>query len=513
MGSCLTPARRPRISTGISWTEDPYANWNDTGDTIPPPSIAAIPENMKLSAAALTLETSGGVAINKCTTFSANLHQQLMNSNHLKTNVICSPLSVLIGMASCMNGARKGTLQQIVDVLFPDEHLTNYSPDEIEELATVILKMAPYYNKVYPGANDMFSPMIRMAHKMWIQKGIKIRDEFLTSSGIAELETMNLSNPRKAAKRINGWCAENTMGIIQKVVTAEDLEHARWIIANVIYFKAKFCRRFQPTQTRRAMFYGDSSKSDESRMGRIQMMHSDKERCYVLNHRGFDVLRLDFRASEQGTSDLCFILAIQSSEENRALSHHQNQDQDLNPIDENLQFTTTADTKPTEMEKLQSVENESGDSIHSNQVQDGCDCFTAADIQAIDQEAKWIHGEVICYVPKFKYEWSTDINRDLLDMGIIDAFNQSADFSGITGSDSFFIDKVIHKAVIEVDEYGVEASAASVDIGQGKGISQRRLIKEVPTIRFDHPFDLYIWDRKTEMSLFGGRFNGLKRRM
>lgn len=498
----------------IQWDNDPYADWNDTSERSRP-DIASIPENMKHSNAALTLERSlSSSGNNKCTTFSANLHRQLVSTNTQNLNVICSPLSVLVGMASCMNGARKNTLKQIMDVLFPDEE-TSYSPEEVEELSTVILKMAPYYNKIYPGGaeDDMYAPMIRMAHKMWIQKGVKIQKSFLTSSGIGELETMNLSNPRKAAKQINGWCASNTHNIIQRVVTAEDLEHARWIIANVIYFKAKFCRRFLPTDTKRLKFYSDCTRQHIA--GKISTMYSDKARYYKLNHNGFDVIRLDFRTARKGASDLSLILAIRSEErfdDEDQLDHGQ-----LGVIKAMHKVKSQSQTVdsmgiPTDSLCSLPVPHGSGSSTDfsgTSSTDLNVDCFTPSDI--VDIGDSWTHGEVLLYVPKFKYEWSCDINRDLLDMGIIDAFNQNADFSGITGNNSFFIDKVIHKAVIELDEYGVEASAASVDIGQGKGIMPPKAQRKAPTIRFDHPFDLFIWDRKVEMSLFAGRFNGIPR--
>jgi len=508
MGSCFS--QTPSITDDFGWDDDPYADWNDTSEQSRP-DIARISENMKHSTAALTLEKSLSSDGNKCTTFSTNLHRQLINTNTQNHNVVCSPLSVLVGMASCMNGARNNTLRQIVDVLFPDEQ-TNYSPKEVEELSTEILKMAPYYNKVYPGSDDMYAPMVRMAHKMWIQKGIHIQKDFLTSSGIGELETMNLSNPRKAAKHINGWCATNTHDIIQRVVTAEDLEHARWIIANVIYFKAKFCRRFLPKDTKPEKFYTDWNRQEM--VGQIATMHSDKPRYYKLNHNGFDVIRLDFRAAQRGASDLSLILAIRSDGRLEDEARDTLQDPHRDPHLEQLQLKNV---KMESMHKLQSAShtmNSMGDSTEFNALPPSASsadlnvhCFTPSDI--VDIGESWTHGEVLLYVPKFKYEWTGDINRDLLDLGIIDAFNQNADFSGITGTNSFFIDKVIHKAVIELDEYGVEASAACVDIGQGKGIIPPKPKKKAPTIRYNHPFDLYIWDRKAEMSLFAGRFNGI----
>ena len=85
------------------------------------------------------------------------------------------------------------------------------------------------------------------------------------------------------------------------------------------------------------------------------------------------------------------------------------------------------------------------------------------------------------------------------------AFDGRADFSGIDGSKKLFISKVLHKAVIEVDEQGTKAAAATL-VSMAKCF--RAAPPSVPHIRFDRPFDFHIIDEGKKVVLFSGRFQG-----
>jgi len=477
MGKCYSGRNTPSEGNNIV---DPRSCPQCSGLT---PVLTSFPEP-RLSCAAHSIQHSKA----KYTSFVSSLHQKLMDANDERTNLVCSPLSVLIAMASCINGARHKTRDEIVKVLFPGEHdeASNTLQDEAQ-LAADILAMSSYYNAVYMGSEDGAdeSPKIVMAHKMWIHKGIPIQKAFIKSTGFDQVETTKLTNTRKAARKINAWCLKATNDLIGNVVTEEDLEHSRWVITNVIYFKAKFHRRFKTGKTKSAMFYTDPTHLVKLPR-KVRMMHSDQPRYYFKHPRGFDVVRLNFRTADGGISDLSLILAIQT------------------------EVFTPGTPSGDELEGIVLPPNPGDDAMKAQMSEEGIRCFKPEDIVSIGDQ--WQHEQILLYVPKFKFQWTTDMSRELQGMGIIDAFNQNADFSGISGADSFFINRVLHKAVFEMDEQGVEACAATMDIGQGKGVQPRREPKELPTIRFDHPFDFFIWDQKADMALFGGRYHGRSKR-
>ena len=102
-------------------------------------------------------------------------------------------------------------------------------------------------------------------------------------------------------------------------------------------------------------------------------------------------------------------------------------------------------------------------------------------------------------MPKFEYSSQFSVKDALVTMGMKDAFSMVADLSGIDGSYDLFIEDVVHKAYISVDEAGTEAAAASAVIINLKGILEQA------EVNLDHPFIYLIRDIETNTILFVGR--------
>jgi serpin B len=108
--------------------------------------------------------------------------------------------------------------------------------------------------------------------------------------------------------------------------------------------------------------------------------------------------------------------------------------------------------------------------------------------------------EVHLTMPKFTYESQAGLKDALAAMGMPAAFS-GADFSGMDGTRDLFIDNVIHKAFIDVDEEGTEAAAATAVIMALTAAPEPAQPKEV---RVDRPFVFMIRDIQTEAILFLG---------
>ena len=104
-------------------------------------------------------------------------------------------------------------------------------------------------------------------------------------------------------------------------------------------------------------------------------------------------------------------------------------------------------------------------------------------------------------MPRFEFTRAFSLHDVLKDMGMPDAFDSSADFSGITGQRDLFISDVIHKAFVKVDETGTEAAAATAVVMALGCASPTRPVRVV----LDRPFLFLIRDEVTGSILFMGR--------
>ncbi|TXD97571.1 serpin family protein [Psychrobacter frigidicola] len=111
--------------------------------------------------------------------------------------------------------------------------------------------------------------------------------------------------------------------------------------------------------------------------------------------------------------------------------------------------------------------------------------------------------EVNLKLPMFKIDEGYPMRTLLTDMGMPSVFGSQAKFNVFKDSSPIAIDDIHHQAVIDVNEIGTEAAAATgvvaVDISGSM----------VPPVEFeaDHPFMFMIKDNKTDAILFLGQVN------
>ncbi len=155
---------------------------------------------------------------------------------------------------------------------------------------------------------------------------------------------------------------------------------------------------------------------------------------------------------------------------------------------------------------FQAVDLPYGDSIFSMSV------FLPKEGHNVDEVISELDGEswgqwlgafeptaVQLYLPKFKMEYGLKMKRTLSDMGMGLAFTGAADFSKMIDGGGVYIDDVIHKAFVEVNEKGTEAAAVTVVIMIESSAAS------VQTVNVDRPFLFVIRDNKTNSILFMGK--------
>lgn len=113
--------------------------------------------------------------------------------------------------------------------------------------------------------------------------------------------------------------------------------------------------------------------------------------------------------------------------------------------------------------------------------------------------AKASSTEIEVMFPRFKAESTLALSETLKQLGLVKAFG-AADFSGMSSGGGLQISEVIHQAVVEVNEEGTEAAAATAVV-----MTRSAAVGRPKQFLADRPFLFAIRDRESEAVLFVGR--------
>eukprot|EP01083_Nonionella_stella_P272771 925103_1 len=109
-------------------------------------------------------------------------------------------------------------------------------------------------------------------------------------------------------------------------------------------------------------------------------------------------------------------------------------------------------------------------------------------------------------LPKLSIEATYILNNPLQDLGMKDAFNSAADFSGMS-DENLLISTVIHKTMVEMDEKGLLAAAVTLIVMAGSAYIETTRPKPI-LFKADNPYQMYIIDGEHDNTiLFMGQIN------
>lgn len=299
------------------------------------------------------------------------------------------------------------------------------------------------YKNLIPYLNQLDPKVeLNISNSIWLREGEEIKPAFLdTNKDIFRAGVTALDfSADNAAAQINQWISEATNKKIDKMIDSPISSDVIMYLINAIYFKGDWAVQFDSKNTFETQFHSEAGKVSDV------MMMSRTGKVEYGQGEDYQAVRLPYG---NGKAAMYCILPGE---------------------DKTLQdFIASLD---------ESKWNTIQDSIAER-------------------------DEVLLQLPRFKLEYGIkNLNAGLTALGMGEAFTDQADFSGIR--DNICISRVLHKAIIEVNEEGSEAAAATA-----VEMKLTSALVDAPAFIADRPFVFVIADDETGTFLFLGKVSAV----
>lgn len=251
----------------------------------------------------------------------------------------------------------------------------------------------------------------------------------------------------KNAENINKWIEEKTLGIIKNMLNDEIVNNASMMLINSLAIDMEWQRNFEAKDTHGEEFnLANGSKINATTMNQIV---SDDSASYYI-------------------------------------------DEDITAVSMNLK-------------KYEDTQLEFIAIMPKDKLSDYINKFSKNDIDNITKKltsASTTQGGIRISIPRFSLDYNLKLKDDLINLGITEAFKNSADFTGMTNDKAgLYVSDALHKANIEFTEKGIKAAASTVIVMTEYALA----IGEVPKqIKFDKPFLYIIRDKQNGEIFFIG---------
>lgn len=285
---------------------------------------------------------------------------------------------------------------------------------------------------------------LRLANSLWLDKDVSFNKKYLdtaTKNYYASLFTVDFSK-KETGDLMSKWISDNTNGLL-KGSTPPSSEQIMSII-NTIYFKDAWADEFEKNQNTQDPFYCSDGKSATA-----EYMNKTYKTYGFIKGEGFISSSLAFK----NDTFMNFYLP-----------------------DKGVDVYNLVSTP----EKVQSL-------------------LDGNNIKNVKKR-----GQVVFKIPKFNYGSYFQLRDSLQKLGMKSAFEQNADFSGLTGHKAI-ISEIIHESHIAIDEKGCEAAAYTQIFATGSAAPSPS-VDDYAEIILDRPF-IYTITSQEGAVLFMGVVN------
>jgi serpin B len=359
-------------------------------------------------------------------------------------NVVVSPASLHAVLAMLLNGATGETATQMRGAM------------AVEGLDQAVVNQG--WADLIVTAQSGKRPEVQIANSLWLRDGVPFKRPFLDlNTQYFAAGTLPLpGDPTQAAGQINAWVEEHTAGKITQLFTPQSFTpNSLLALVNTIHLKVRW-KHFDKELTQQEPFNLADARTVE-----VPMMHT----------------HLETRAA---STELCDAVQLSTS----------------GPVD----FWVIV---PKGNEKPESVLNALGggtgggfsdNGTRADSVAGATDGSGLTDLLASAETAE---GDLA--MPRLNLSYTAkDLQGDLEAAGMTRAFNPDlAELPGIAEVDPLYIETIVQKAILEVNEEGVEAAAAT-----GAIVGTTAMPVSGFDVRADRPYLVVLTERHSGATLF-----------
>lgn len=286
------------------------------------------------------------------------------------------------------------------------------------------------------------------ANSLWVQEDYDFLPKYISlikKQYKSEVKNVDFKeNADSAIKIINDWTAQKTNGKIKNLFAKNSIDSStKMALVNAVYFKGAWQTAFDKEST----FEADFTLNNGNKVKTELMRFGEDEKLFSGSDEDGQYLRLHYKSEIADDGAAMLILLPENSEK-------------FAKVEKNLS------------KKIQEVRG------------------------ILEQQKTKV------FLPKFKLSSEYDLSESLKKMGVTEAFNSEADFSGMDGKKDLSIQTAVHKTFIEVNEEGSEAAAAT---GVTMGITAMPPSGGVQIFRADKPFIFVIETVKDGIIVFMGK--------
>lgn len=170
--------------------------------------------------------------------FSLNFFKKAISVSGKDANVTVSPYSAGVALSMLMQGAEGETKVELNNALCGCV-FTNENIDQGKEI------------------------VVKTANSVWVDDDFSVRNTYvdhLSKEYDALVKSLSFADP-ETVHAINDWCSEHTEGLINGIID-KLTPQMKMVLANALYFKAEWVKKFNAAMTRDAVFHGSKGDSD-----------------------------------------------------------------------------------------------------------------------------------------------------------------------------------------------------------------------------------------------------------